>query len=104
MLIGSAYNTRIKQLFGARSAANYASATLPSRMSPRATMRLPGVRYWRTQRLLTQDELAKKAGLHWTSISRVENNKPADIDTVRKLAAALEVEPAELMAQPPNPD
>jgi transcriptional regulator with XRE-family HTH domain len=54
------------------------------------------------QQLLTQDQLADKAGVHWTSVSRIENGKPADFATVRKLAEALQVEPADLMAQPPE--
>jgi len=69
---------------------------------PRATVRLPSLRHWRTQRLLTQGELAHLAELHWTSVSRIENGKPADIDTVRKLSAALQLEPSALMAQPPS--
>jgi hypothetical protein len=40
--------------------------------------------------------LAEQAGLHWTSVSRIENGKPADFDTVRKLAAALPLDPSEL--------
>ncbi len=102
MLIGCAYNTRIKQLLDVSAAGGGSGATLPGKMSPRATVRLPGLRHWRTQRLLTQNELAEKADLHWTSVSRIENNKSADLDTVRKLAAALNVTPADLMRPPPE--
>jgi DNA-binding XRE family transcriptional regulator len=85
-----------------RSAVARMGDTLTGRMPPRATVRLPSLKHWRVQRLLTQEQLAQRAGLHWTSVSRIENGKPADFATVHKLAMALGVEPADLMAQPPN--
>jgi transcriptional regulator with XRE-family HTH domain len=50
----------------------------------------------RDRRLLTQDELAEKSGVHYTTISKIENGGTARQSTVRKLAKALEVEPTEL--------
>jgi transcriptional regulator with XRE-family HTH domain len=53
---------------------------------------------WRLRRLLTQEELAQKAGTTEATISRLEAGlHEARISTVRKLAAALDVEPAELI-------
>jgi transcriptional regulator with XRE-family HTH domain len=54
----------------------------------------------RRRRVLTQLELAGKAGVSLITITRLENDKgeanPRP-DTVRKLAGALEVEPAWLL-------
>jgi DNA-binding XRE family transcriptional regulator len=102
MTIGSTYNSRTKQMASVRSAVARLGDTLTGRMSPRATVRLPALKHWRVQQLLTQDQLADKAGVHWTSVSRIENGKPADFATVRKLADALEITPAQLMAEPPE--
>ncbi len=55
-------------------------------------MELSNLRAVRLQRLLTQAELANRAGLTPASISRLETGETkARISTVRKLAAALEV-------------
>lgn len=52
----------------------------------------------REKRLMTQEELAKSTGISVTSISRIENgaHKPR-FSTVKKLAAALGVEPERLI-------
>ena len=71
-------------------------------MSPRATARLPALRYWRTQRALKQAELGERAGIHWTTVQRLEGGKPAEVETVRRLAEALGVEPSDLMREPPD--
>jgi transcriptional regulator with XRE-family HTH domain len=52
----------------------------------------------RERKLLTQEELAKKAGLHVKSISRLESGGNAEFKTIRALAQALAVEPQELLA------
>ena len=59
---------------------------------------LPRLRYWRTRRALTVRELAALAKVAYATISRVENGQKAELRTARKLAAALKVEPHELMA------
>ena len=52
----------------------------------------------REKRLMTQEELAKSTGISVTSISRIENgaHKPR-FSTIKKLAAALGVEPEKLV-------
>ncbi len=60
-----------------------------------------GLKQARDKRLLSQRELAAKAGLSPTTIlkleaGRVEESHPR---TVRKLAEALEVDPAELVGE-----
>jgi transcriptional regulator with XRE-family HTH domain len=62
---------------------------------------LPRLRKVRIARLLTQMELAAAAGVSFTTINRLERGDlPAELRTVRKLAAALGVEPAALGVEP----
>jgi transcriptional regulator with XRE-family HTH domain len=49
------------------------------------------LREWRTRRLLTQEELAKKSGVGVTTIIRIEAGQGARISTLRRLAQALAV-------------
>jgi transcriptional regulator with XRE-family HTH domain len=52
----------------------------------------------RTRRLLTQEELAEKAGVSAATVVNVErNNQEPHFRTIRKLAKALEVDPTELL-------
>ena len=53
----------------------------------------------RDKRLLSQRELAEKAGLSPTTILKLETGKVDDPHprTIRKLARALEVDPSELV-------
>ncbi len=52
----------------------------------------------RTRRLLTQDELAEKAGVSQSTIANIErNNAEPQYRTIRKVAKALEVDPTELL-------
>jgi HTH-type transcriptional regulator, competence development regulator len=54
----------------------------------------------RTRRLLTQDELAAKAGVSQSTIANIErNNAEPQFRTIRKLARALDVEPTELVKE-----
>lgn len=72
-------------------------------MAPRATaVALPSLRHWRIQRTLMQRELAERAGIDLRSIQRLEAGGRAGLDTVRQIARALQVEPGDLMAQPPT--
>jgi transcriptional regulator with XRE-family HTH domain len=52
----------------------------------------------RIQRLLTQEELAEKAGVSAATVVNVErNNQEPHFRTIRKLAKALDVDPTELV-------
>jgi transcriptional regulator with XRE-family HTH domain len=56
----------------------------------------------RERKLMTQEELAQRSGLTQTSISALERGVHAPrISTIRKLAAALEVDPDELIVREP---
>ena len=53
----------------------------------------------RRRAMLTQEELAEKSGVGVTTINRIEKGRVEDphFSTLRKLARALEVDPAELV-------
>ena len=47
---------------------------------------------------LTQEEVAERSGVHSTEVSRIEAGKrDPQVSTLRKLAAAVEVSPGELL-------
>jgi transcriptional regulator with XRE-family HTH domain len=59
--------------------------------------RVPGLRYWRLRKALTQADLAQLTGLDMATISQIETGKRSPRpSTLRKLAKALDVKPAEL--------
>jgi transcriptional regulator with XRE-family HTH domain len=60
------------------------------------------LRYWRTQRALDQAQLSRQANVSLATLWRLETGRPATLETVRKLAEALGVTPAELQRRPPN--
>jgi transcriptional regulator with XRE-family HTH domain len=52
----------------------------------------------RTRRLLTQEELAEKAGISSSTVANIEtDNREPHFRTIRKLAKALDVDPTELL-------
>jgi transcriptional regulator with XRE-family HTH domain len=65
---------------------------------------LPRLRAVRIARLLTQKELAAVSGVSFTTINRLERGDvPAELRTIRKLAAALGVAPVALGVAPVEP-
>jgi transcriptional regulator with XRE-family HTH domain len=77
--------------------------TIAESMAPRATLvAVPGLRYWRTRRVMTQKELADAVDVAVSTVARLEAGGDARLVTVRKLARALKVDPAELLDQPPE--
>jgi transcriptional regulator with XRE-family HTH domain len=65
--------------------------TVPSKGVP-----VPGLKEARIGALLTQAELAERAGVDRNTVARLETGDPAALRTVRKLATALSVAPAVL--------
>lgn len=56
------------------------------------------LRQLREERALRQDELAERAGIGKNTVNRLEkNHTEPHMTTIRKLAQALEVDPAELV-------
>lgn len=62
--------------------------------------KLPSLRAYRERAMLSQDELAQRAGIARHNVSRLENGQAAQYATVRKLAEALGVEPHALVGDP----
>ncbi len=62
------------------------------------------VRARRTERGLSQEALADIAQLHWTFVGQVERGRRnLTLHNILKLAAALEVDPSELVRGVPAP-
>jgi transcriptional regulator with XRE-family HTH domain len=59
--------------------------------------RLPKLRWHRERQALSQEELARAAGVSRGTITRIEGGEDTHPQTARKIAAALGVSPAELM-------
>jgi transcriptional regulator with XRE-family HTH domain len=54
----------------------------------------------RVRKALTQEELARKARLTTASVARIERNETEPrMSTLRKLAKALHIDPAELVGE-----
>ena len=71
-------------------------------MSPSATLyrviKLSRLRAIRERKALTQDELAELAGVSRQTVVKIEGGLEPRAPTIRKLAAALGVDPGDLMA------
>jgi ABC-type transporter Mla MlaB component len=73
--------------------------SMPAR---RTLVAVPGVRYWRIRRTLLQRQLAELAQIDIHSLQRLEAGGLAGLDTVARLARALDVDAEQLMATPPE--
>lgn len=60
-------------------------------------VKLERLKYWRERAPLTQEELAKKANVRRQTIIAIEAGGEPRPDTTRRLAAALGVQPQQLM-------
>jgi transcriptional regulator with XRE-family HTH domain len=69
---------------------------------PVDSVALPGLKAARVRKLLTQEELADAAGLGRSTLARIETGAPAALRTVRRLAAALDIDP-EVLLEPDAP-
>jgi transcriptional regulator with XRE-family HTH domain len=64
---------------------------------------LPGLRAARRAKLLTQEELARMAGLNRVTIWQLETGiRNPQLSTIRRLAEALGVPPEQLQEAPPR--
>ena len=68
-----------------------------SQMRNTAGVTLPNLIELRRRKLLSQAELATRAGVGKNTVLRLEKGAIAHYSTARKLAEALDVEPVELM-------
>lgn len=60
------------------------------------------VRKLRTDSSLTQELLARRAGLHWTYVSQVERGtRNMSYKSLRKLAKGLDIKPSRIMPDKP---
>jgi transcriptional regulator with XRE-family HTH domain len=76
--------------------------TIGAQVAPGATSALtPSLKYWRTKRALLQRELAEMADIHITTLQRAEAGAALRLNVIRRLAAALKIEPSDLMGSPP---
>ena len=76
--------------------------TIGTTLAGATTVTTPSLRYWRTKAALEQAELAARAGVGAMSVRRGEAGRSLQLATIRKLAEALGVTPAQLQAQPPD--
>lgn len=70
--------------------------------NPKSRISLPYLRAWRLHKLLTQDELAKAAGVGQATVPRAENNNPVNAITAARLARALGVTVKQLETEDPE--
>lgn len=77
----------------------HASTGQPVSLAPMPPLR--HLKAWRESRILTQRELGKLAGINWMTVHNIEHGQDARPSTVRKLAAALGVQPTDLLHPPP---
>ena len=57
------------------------------------------IRKYRKAKGLTQEQLAERAGSHWTYISEIENgHRNPGVDVLRRIAGGLEISLSKLIA------
>lgn len=68
---------------------------------PSRGVRVPSLKYYRTQLALSQEDLAHKAGVGRSTVGRGESGDEIRPSSLRRLARALRVSTAALQQQPP---
>ncbi len=63
---------------------------------------LPLLRRWRESKYLTQTELAERAGVTRSTVTRGESGLVVGFPSIRHLAEALEISPDELVYSDPD--
>lgn len=77
--------------------------TYPARRDQRYGVALPSLRFYRTNRGLSQETLARKSGISASAVLRIERHGGrARLTTLERLAKALRVEKATLTLPPPD--
>lgn len=64
-------------------------------------VRLTHLAAWRRFSVMTQADLAKKAGVARATVNRAEGGDPVSMENARQIAAALGITPQQLFAGPP---
>jgi transcriptional regulator with XRE-family HTH domain len=78
-------------------------STIERRMTSRAGLvAVPGLRYWRRQFAISQLDLAVLARVSMSTVQRLEAGQAAQPSIINRLACALEITPAQLMAAAPD--
>jgi DNA-binding XRE family transcriptional regulator len=65
---------------------------------------LPYLRQWRFSQFLSQEELAKRAGIHANTVSAAERGRPVQLSKVGRLAKVLGIDRQTLVSTPPPED
>ena len=68
----------------------------------RSGVPVPYLRAWRIKRLMTQEELAARAGVSHNTISAAEHGRRVRLSSVARLARAMRIERADLVERPPE--
>jgi DNA-binding XRE family transcriptional regulator len=71
-------------------------------MPNRNTVVLATLRQWRARALLTQAQLADKAGVNLWTVTRAEAGQAVNVLTAERLARALDVSSKDLISKEPN--
>ena len=71
--------------------------TMARKMAP-TLVATPALLAWRIRRGFVQKVLADRAGVDRATVARLEQGGVGRLDTITKLAAALDCTPADLMA------
>jgi DNA-binding XRE family transcriptional regulator len=70
--------------------------------APTSHAPLPSLRYWRIKRLMTQRQLAEKAGVATSTVAHGEQKYALSLLTAAKLAEALRVTVKQLREEEPQ--